>query len=359
MEKQFGLGSLSNPLDKRDINLAQIQAPVTIPSNYTTDISTIPVFNQRLIGACVGHSHALIDIYNEFKENGKLKNLSPRYLYALAKQVDGNPEEGTYPRVVANIQNKIGCATEDLILNDTFLSHKDYINIPDNEAIKKDAQPYRTDGYVAVNPDLDSLKQAIYQNGLVAITITVGNFSNPIMPGSIGQHRITLYGYEGDRFLYRNSWGTEWGTNGNGYFDFTTHQGKILDAMVFTDIKNVLLTPTVKYKYFSEAEVKGLKPDLVTMLDKAREFAGVPFIITSGYRNDTQNTKAGGVGGSSHTLGVGVDISAKNSTMLFKIASGAFKAGFTRIGLYSTHIHLDIGQAPKFPQTVLWLSQKE
>ena len=61
------------------------------------------------------------------------------------------------------------------------------------------------------------------------------------------------------------------------------------------------------YKYFKEKEIVGLNTGLVEMLDKAREIAGIPFIITSGVRTPKQNEDAGGVNDSSHRKGLAVD----------------------------------------------------
>lgn len=113
------------------------------------------------------------------------------------------------------------------------------------------------------------------------------------------------------------------------------------------------------YKYFKPSEITGLQPSLVSMLDNARGFAGVPFVITSGFRTLAQNTAVGGVSGSAHTLGLAVDIAVPNDTYRLAIISGALKAGFTRLGVYQAHIHLDTGLSPAFPQNVCWISGNE
>lgn len=95
-------------------------------------------------------------------------------------------------------------------------------------------------------------------------------------------------------------------------------------------------------KHFSEAETKGLSPNLVGMLDTAREAAGIPFVITSGYRDPEHNQGVGGVKESAHTKGLAVDIRAPNNQIGKIIAFGLGVAGFKRFIAYSAHIHVDI-----------------
>ena len=345
---EYTLGAIKNPKDLRDIKLTQVQAPVSIPASYKTDISFIPVLNQKGLGACVGHAHAVIHIYNEYKENKIIKNLSPRYIYALAKKLDGLTQEGTYPRIACKVQQN-GCATENTVPNNTDLSHADYINITETLQIKADAAPYLIKGYVDVTNNKELLKQAIYQNGVVAISISVGNFNNPIKKGNIGLHRVVAYGYDGDRFFFRNSWGKEWGDNGNGYFDWNDQQ--LQDLMVFTDVPNTLVEEAKKkYKYFSDSEIVGLKPELVKLLDQAREIAGIPFKITSGFRTPEQNKKVGGVQDSAHETGLAVDILVKDSVSGGKILLALAQVGIKRFGFYGDgHIHCDIDYSKPNP----------
>lgn len=124
-------------------------------------------------------------------------------------------------------------------------------------------------------------------------------------------------------------------------------------------LKSITYTQSMTYKYFSPKEVAGLKDELVSKLDMARGISGIPYKITSGYRDPAHNAAVGGVNGSSHTLGIGCDISAVSSNQKFLIIKGAIQAGFNRIGIYADHIHLDCGHAPSFPQDVLWTSEKE
>lgn len=108
-----------------------------------------------------------------------------------------------------------------------------------------------------------------------------------------------------------------------------------------------------KYKYFTEKEVIGLKPELVQLLDKAREIAGIPFVINSGLRTVNRNDEVGGVENSAHLTGEAVDLRARNSNEHFLITKALLEVGFTRISKrYPTHVHCDISVDK--PQNVLF-----
>ena len=98
------------------------------------------------------------------------------------------------------------------------------------------------------------------------------------------------------------------------------------------------------WKYFKEHEVKGLKEDFVDKLDIAREYAGIPFVITSGLRSKAYNKKIGGSPTSAHLNGTGVDLRARNSTEFFNIVRGVMESSIIGITVYvkSKHVHLDM-----------------
>ncbi len=354
--EEYKLGALKNTKDNRDIQLAQVQAPVALPEEYLTDISMLPIFNQKMHGSCVGHAHALIHIYNEWKENKKIINASPRYLYAMSKKIDGNPNQGTYPRICGNVQVNKGCDTEQFTPCNDDLPYEEYLKVSESP----EAKNYKMKGYAFVPNNLEALKQAIYQNGLVGITISVGNYDNPIKKGSIGLHRVVAYGYSKDKIMIINSWGKEWATNGTGYVNW--NEQEITDIMTFVDMPNeVILEAKKKYKYFSDAEVAKwkLKPEFWQILDKARELAGVPFTITSGLRSSESNKAVGGVENSTHLTGLGCDIRCADGKARFAIIKGAIDAGIKRIGVYKSHIHLDIGKSPEYVEGFMWVTDKD
>ena len=106
-------------------------------------------------------------------------------------------------------------------------------------------------------------------------------------------------------------------------------------------------------KWFQKDEISGLAPELVSMLDFAREMAGIPFFITSGLRTPEQNRKCGGAIDSAHLKGLAVDLKCDNSRERHKIIAGLIKAQFKRIGIAKDHIHADIDESKDI--FVLWL----
>lgn len=116
------------------------------------------------------------------------------------------------------------------------------------------------------------------------------------------------------------------------------------------------------YKYFRLSEFDSpdlegsgemMEPRVLEALDNARDIAGFPFIINSGFRTVTQNQKVGGAKNSSHLLGWAVDIHCTDSTRRFALVEALLDSGFYRIGIADTFVHADMD--PEKPNHKIWL----
>lgn len=114
-------------------------------------------------------------------------------------------------------------------------------------------------------------------------------------------------------------------------------------------------------KHFSQREFdspdlagsgKAMQKSTLKLLEKTRELADTPFIITSGFRTVAHNLLVGGVDSSSHTKGYAVDIRCRNGIDRFKIIDSSLKSGFNRIGVSGLFIHLD--NDPNKVKNVIW-----
>ena len=72
-----------------------------------------------------------------------------------------------------------------------------------------------------------------------------------------------------------------------------------------------------------------VSPLLLELLNRARGLAEVPFVVTSGYRCEEWNKKVGGVGESSHTKGLAVDIGVTGSSARFAILQALLTVGIS------------------------------
>ena len=86
-------------------------------------------------------------------------------------------------------------------------------------------------------------------------------------------------------------------------------------------------------------------------LDLAREIAGIPFHITSGYRCPEHDKAVNGKG--NHTQGLAADIKAESPRERMLIVFALCAVGFSRIGIARTFIHVDA--CPDRDRNRLWL----
>lgn len=91
----------------------------------------------------------------------------------------------------------------------------------------------------------------------------------------------------------------------------------------------------------------------VAKLQDARTEAGIPFVITSGYRCWNHNKDVGGKRDSSHLTGIAVDLRAQTASERFGLINALLKAGFTRIGIGRNFVHVDIDREK--PDHLIWV----
>ncbi len=93
--------------------------------------------------------------------------------------------------------------------------------------------------------------------------------------------------------------------------------------------------------------------EFIKKLQIARDYSNYPFIINSGVRCHKHNHIVGGVDSSAHVNGYACDIKIEGSMMLYDILIAVLKAGFNRIGIAKTFIHIDCD--PDKSKKVTWV----
>ena len=110
------------------------------------------------------------------------------------------------------------------------------------------------------------------------------------------------------------------------------------------------------YKYFKLSEFDSpdrpgsgelMEHEVIQALDIARDIYGYPMVITSGFRTIAHNRSLIERGyaaspNSSHLLGWAVDIAVPNSQRRFLMVEALLDAGFHRLGLGKSFIHVDL-----------------
>lgn len=301
---ELGHGAIPSVKDERDWTLASAGAPVTYPETCFIDQTMMNVNMQSKIGCCVGCTFEavvrLILIGKGYTQE-EIGELSFRFVYAVAKALDGYAGEGTSPALVAKIVRKYGVPLAKYCPNDVTLPHEQFVygrnlaNIP-AEAFK-DALSRRSGADFDVPVTLDGIKQAINyakeNKGGVAICRNIGDSywrassgvnswnKNDILPIRLpenytGGHEEMLFGYDHDvigrmRIYWLNSWSTAWADNGRAweYADIWLKNVKEIRVVV----PEVPTVNTFKYN-FTKTLVKGAKGADVVALQHCLKLEG-------------------------------------------------------------------------------------
>lgn len=121
----------------------------------------------------------------------------------------------------------------------------------------------------------------------------------------------------------------------------------------------------MKSKYFDTKKelacpccgIDNVSAGFLLKMDEAREIAGIPFVVNSGARCINHNRMVGGKDESSHIasedkMAKAMDIRVMNSGERYVILSALIKAGFNRIGIADSFIHVDLDLDK--PKNVVW-----
>jgi len=115
-----------------------------------------------------------------------------------------------------------------------------------------------------------------------------------------------------------------------------------------------------KIKYFKREEFlchdcgkENMDEEFMLMLDAARDQAGVPIGISSGYRCPEHDKSVGAE--ANHTTGKAADLVVTSFRASFFVIDALMNVGFVRLGFGTTFIHVDTcTEAENKPTSVIW-----
>jgi len=202
---------------------------IVLPSHFPkTELGG--VMDQRKIPSCVSHSVVKIMKLYWFRKTGKWVNFSARFLDIMSDEAWIPADGGRDPRNVMKMAATVGCCTEALLPNDTFLPLSTYRNPKViTAAMKTEALKYKIPGFFYV-PNAD-VRTAIFLHGAVSTTFLVGNelWTPSYDPDDIDPlrtpkviesgHQMTPNGWDSSLNNVENQWGEDWNINGAGHYN--------------------------------------------------------------------------------------------------------------------------------------------
>ena len=106
-------------------------------------------------------------------------------------------------------------------------------------------------------------------------------------------------------------------------------------------------------QYFTDDELRckccgklGIDQDFLNLLNRARERAGIPFVVTSGYRCEKHNRNVGS-SSSNHVFGMAADIKCVESWKRYSMVQAMIFAGMRGIGISKDFVHCDTNRTTR------------
>jgi C1A family cysteine protease len=213
-----------------------------LPASIDLEPYCGPKKDQKQLGACTAFADTGNREYLARRWEGQSPVLSPLFQYYQERLIDGtvNQDAGSTGRTACKATNQFGICQE---FEDSY--DPAAFRTPPTAAQLKDALQWRAGAYHALS-NVDDMKSCLASYYPVLIGFAVYNsFETKIgsdgvmpMPGAnepeVGGHEVLVIGYDDARgmFKVRNSWGADWGAQGNFFMSYAIAQQFIWDRWI-------------------------------------------------------------------------------------------------------------------------------
>lgn len=212
-----------------------LSAPAVLPTSVDLRQPWWAINDQGATGSCVGWASADGVLRYHLVNANRLSNddrLSPRFVWMASKETDEfntRPgtfieEAGTSLKTAMDVIRKYGCVLDDDLPFDIHTA----MYLGGENAFYAGASTRKAANYFNLGKNTNQWKSWLATNGPILAGLTVdatwanakttsGKLDAFVPNSEHGGHAVCLVGYTVDRFIVRNSWGTEWGDRGFGY----------------------------------------------------------------------------------------------------------------------------------------------
>ena len=253
LNKKYPTGIIAPDVkDSRNYILSTVQPlTVALPIDFDLRDRQSPVQNQRKLGVCYSFATAGISEYWNIKEYQRDINLSERFVVYNTKRISGLWDmEGDYFRNSLQAMCNYGAPLEqDYPFSDNWEDYKKEPSVAMYELAKK----YAGKTYWVVDGNLESIKQAVFQNNC---PVLIGmpwyeSFNKPNLDGRlplpsgkmVGGHAISGGYWSENRMWFKNSYSNLWGRNGYFYIPFSDFgKYEIWNSYVLLDLVETPMT---------------------------------------------------------------------------------------------------------------------
>jgi C1A family cysteine protease len=201
-----------------------------IPENYTIP-NTVSIYDQGNLGSCTANAICAV------LKHKKIGNMEPSrlFLYYNARE-DKDIDEGSSIDFALSTLKTYGICRESLH------KYKKGLTKP-SEKSYQNALKHVVERCIPVNISKDSFKIIISSNHMIVFGFLVNKDFEDIVPGQIlnynseleilGGHAVVCIGYDSRGLLVRNSYGLDWGDQGNFYMSWEyLESGACSDAWI-------------------------------------------------------------------------------------------------------------------------------